>query len=71
MKDEQIKSEKESREDWWTFHWEDWGDKMKKHHRKHIMADPYGCDRCGDTYNKNDLIKIQAERVCRNCLCSG
>ena len=48
----------------------DWSEYKKHHHkrmRKHIMADPYGCDRCGDTYNKNDLVKIKVNRFCKSC----
>ena len=52
----------------------EWSEYKKHHHErlwKHIMDDPYGCDRCGDTYNIKDLVKLQNDRVCRNCLCSG
>ena len=53
------------------FKWSNYKIKTHEKMRKHIMSDPYGCDRCGDIYNRNDLIKLQAERVCKNCLCSG
>ena len=52
----------------------DWSNYKKKTHKRlqeHIMKDPYACDECGDTYNRNDLIKLQTTRVCKNCLCSG
>ena len=46
------------------------------------MADPYGCDECGDIYNKKDLIKLKKDTcikndtrilleiafICRNCV---
>ena len=54
-----------------NFEWSNYKAKTHKGLRKHIMADPYSCDECGDTYNKNDLCKIQADRVCKNCICSG
>ena len=53
------------------FEWSNYKKHLHKGMWKHIMKDPYGCDECGDTYNRNDLIKIQADRVCKNCLCSG
>ena len=53
------------------FDWSDWGPNFTKMYRKHILDNPYKCDECGDTYNKKDLYKIQANRVCKNCLCSG
>ena len=36
----------------------------------HILANPYACDDCGDTYNKDDLIKHFRTRhlICRNCI---
>ena len=53
------------------FEWSNYKIKNHDRMRKHIRKDPYGCDECGDTYNRDDLIKIQATRVCRNCVCSG
>ena len=53
------------------FEWSDYSIKNNERLRKYIMSNPYGCDECGDTYHKNDLIKVQTKRVCRNCLCSG
>ena len=29
---------------------------------------PYGCDDCGDIYNKVDLINYDNEHICRNCI---
>jgi len=49
----------------------EWSEYKKHHHerlRKHIMADPYQCDECGDTYNKKDLFKLNRDFLCRNCL---
>ena len=51
------------------FEWSKYKKHLHKGMQKHIMKDPYGCDGCGDTYNRNDLIKLQTDRVCRNCLC--
>ncbi len=53
------------------FEWSNYKEHTHKQLRDRIMADPYDCDWCCDTYNINDLYKIQAERVCKNCLCSG
>ena len=53
------------------FEWSNYKKHLHKRMQKYIMKDPYGCDRCGDTYNKGDLIKLQADRVCKNCLCSA
>ena len=50
------------------FEWSEYKEHHHKRMREYIMADPYGCDRCCDTYRKKDLIKLQDERVCRNCL---
>ena len=38
--------------------------------KDHIMANPYPCDDCGDTYNKDDLINHFRTRhkICRNCI---
>ena len=37
-----------------------------------INKNPYNCDECGDTYNKDDLFVIQSKiYICRNCQCSG
>lgn len=45
-------------------------DQLQFEARKHILADPYPCDDCGDTYNKNDLINHfrQGYKICRNCI---
>ena len=48
--------------------WTNYKIKTHKRMRKHIMDDPYGCDRCGDTYNINDLKNIQDDRICMNCM---
>ena len=53
------------------FKWSRYNAKNKERLRKYIMDDPYDCDECGDTYNRNDLFKLQAVRVCKNCICSG
>ena len=53
------------------FDWSNYSISTHKRLQEHIMKDPYNCDRCGDTYNRKDLIKLQAERACKNCLCSG
>ena len=50
------------------FNWSEYKKCTHKRLRKHIMDDPYGCDLCGDTYNKNDLEKLEDGRICRNCL---
>ena len=51
-----------------NFMWTNYKIKTHKRMRKHIMDDPYGCDRCGDTYNINDLKNIQDDRICMNCM---
>ena len=53
------------------FEWSNYKEYLHKKMRKRIMENPYDCGECGDTYNKDHLIKIQADRVCKNCLCSG
>ena len=53
------------------FEWSNYKKHLHKRMQKYIMKDPYGCDRCGDTYNKSDLIKLQTDRVCKNCVCSA
>ena len=50
------------------FDWSEYSKKLHPKMRKYINADPYGCDLCGDTYNKNDLEKLEDGRICRNCL---
>ena len=36
----------------------------------HVNANPYDCDDCCDTYNKDDLIKHFRTNhlICRNCI---
>ena len=53
------------------FKWSNYKKHLHKGLHENIMKNPYSCDRCGDTYHKNDLIKFQTDRVCKNCLCSG
>ena len=53
------------------FSWEGLGPNMTKHYRDHINSNPYNCDGCCDTYNKDDLYKVKSEWFCKNCLCSG
>ena len=53
------------------FDWSEYKEHLHKKMRKRIMADPYSCDECGDTYNKDDLYKLQDNKICKNCLCSG
>ncbi len=53
------------------FEWSEYKEHHHKRMRKHIMADPYQCDECGDTYNKDDLFIMKSKRFCKNCLCSG
>ena len=52
------------------FDWSKYNTKPTEEHRKHILADPYPCDDCGDTYNKGDLINHFGTRhkICRNCI---
>ena len=68
-----------------SFEWADYKEHTHKRYRDHIMANPYQCDECGDTYNKADLYKLnrgdliknntrilfKSARICKNCLCSG
>ena len=72
INDEQTKSEEKLlHEKPNRFEW-NWGPNMTKKHRDHINANPYSCDECGDTYNKDDLCIIQYEiYICKNCQCSG
>ena len=53
------------------FKWEGLGPKKTKCCIDHINKNPYRCDDCCDTYNKDDLYKIESEWFCQNCLCSG
>ncbi len=53
------------------FKWEGWGSNMTKHYQDHINKNPYRCDDCCDTYNKDDLYEIESEWFCQNCLCPG
>ena len=63
----------------------EWSEYKEHHHKRlseRIMADPYGCDECGDIYNKKDLIKLKKDTcikndtrilleiafICRNCV---
>ena len=50
------------------FEWSEYKPHLHKRLRDRIMKDPYSCDWCCDIYNKKDLIKMEKERVCRNCL---
>ena len=53
------------------FEWSSYKKHLHKGMAKRIMKNPYSCDECGDTYNKDDLYKIESEWFCQNCLCSG
>ena len=53
------------------FDWSRLGPNMIKKHRDHINKNPYRCDDCCDTYNKDDLHEVESEWLCQNCLCSG
>ena len=50
--------------------WSDCSKKVIKERRDYIMENPYPCDDCGDTYNKNDLINHfrQGYKICKNCI---
>ena len=52
------------------FNWEDYNPKLHKELADHINENPYECDDCGDTYNKDDLINHFRTRhkICRNCI---
>ena len=38
--------------------------------RRDILKKPYPCDDCGDTYNKDNLIKHFGTKhlICKNCI---
>ena len=50
--------------------WQEKNKHNKKFYRRHILKNPYRCDNCGDTYNKNDLDKEykKGEILCPNCI---
>mgnify|MGYP003139197410 CR=1 FL=1 len=50
------------------FEWGNVNIKDRKWMVEYIMENPYQCDDCGDTYNKNDLIKYGNEHICPNCI---
>jgi hypothetical protein len=53
-----------------TFKWSELSELAKKEAREHILSNPYPCDDCGDTYNKDDLIDHfrQGYKICKNCI---
>ena len=49
----------------------EWSKYRKKNHKamwQQIMKNPYECDTCGDTYNKDDLYSHDEGYHCQNCL---
>ena len=53
------------------FEWKNYQKKHWKRMAEDINKNPYRCDDCCDTYNKDDLYKVESEWFCKNCLCSG
>ena len=53
-----------------SFDWSKFSPEVAEQHHKHIMEDPHNCDDCGDTYNRNDLLKQFGDNflVCKNCV---
>ena len=49
------------------FEWSKYSKESQESIGKYINENPYECDECGDTYNKNDLIKFGISYVCKNC----
>ena len=71
MKDEQTKLEEKLLHELPNpFKWSNYKQHLHKRMIDYIMKDPYGCDNCGDTYNKGDLHKMKKQRICKNCLCT-
>ena len=51
-----------------SFEWKKYRKEDVKDMRDHIFSNPYGCDDCGDIYNKNDLYKQETGHYCKKCL---
>ena len=50
------------------FDWNDLSEYNKRYWVNYIRKNPYSCDNCGDTYNKDDLYKDKKEYKCKQCM---
>ena len=50
------------------FDWSQYNKRSTQEAIKHIMGNPFNCADCGDTYNKDDLIKHFGTKylICKN-----